>query len=344
MVRSILVPVALGGHGAHVTRAAWLARHSGAEMILLRITPDGQDAAEDEDEKARLMAAMDGRDISVKWADATGPQEILNFARAERVDLIVMATDPKWHMESGSTQDRAFQRFLLKSIEAKVVQESPCPVWLEPVSSSASMTLSRLVCVLDLKGNGERLIGFASRMADACETQLVLFHSTVSTRIFAPGQPRNVVELQRYHVEMAQSRIDQLQARCSTSAPRIVAIGDEVQALRNALKEMASPLVVLDRVSDRWGDNHKIFQIMRHCRAPVLIRAETMQSPKPVLRPRKSIDPFFLLLAAIGIGACLIYLAMYLAAHTDQCHFAAIRCQTPMDVLFPSNTSPTNTP
>lgn len=344
MVQSILVPIAPGGQGSHLPRATWLARRSGADIILLSITPPGQEAAGDEDEIARRMATLDAPDLSVRWVRARGspPQEILNVARTEMVDLIVMATDPKWHVESGRNQDRAFQRFLLRSTVAKVVQDAPCPVWLDQPSSA--MTLSRLVCVLDLKANGERLVAFAARMADACETRLVLFHSTASTRIFAPGQRRNLVELQHHQVEMAQSRLDELLARCATSAAKIVASGDDVQGLRNVLKEIPSPLVVLDRVSDRWGDNHRIFRIIRYCRASVLIRAEAAASRGPALRPRKGIDPFILLLAAIGIGASLIYLALYLAAHTDQCHFAAIRCQTPMDVLFPANAGPTATP
>jgi len=250
------------------------------------------------------------------------------------VDLIAMGIDPKWDIESTWNADRVFQRFLLNSTVAKVVQDARCPVWLDNSPSASSMKISNLVCYLDLKLNCERLIQFASRIAEECETQMLLFHSTVSTRIFAPGQPRNVVELQRYHIQMAESAIDQLQTRCSTSAAKIVAVGDGVATLCKTLKEFSSPLVVLERVSDRWGDNHKIFEIIRHCKTSILIRVEPKKDDLSAPIPRKGIDPFFLLLVSIGIGVALIYLIMHLAVQNDSCNFAAIRCQTPTDVLF----------
>jgi hypothetical protein len=245
-----------------------------------------------------------------------------------------MGTDPKWHMESTWNADRIFQRFLLNSTVAKVVQDARCPVWLDNSSSASSMKISNLVCFLDLNRNCERLMQFASRIGEECGAQMVLFSSTVSTRIFAPGQPRNVVELQRYHIQMAESAIDQLQTRCSTSAEKIVATGDGVAALYKTLKEFSSPLVVVERVSDRWGDNHKIFEIIRHCKTPILINAEPKKDDLSVPNPRKGIDPFVLLLMSIGIGVALIYLIMHLAVQNDSCNFAAIRCQTPTDVLF----------
>jgi hypothetical protein len=245
-----------------------------------------------------------------------------------------MGIDPKWYMESTWSADRAFQRFLLNSTVAKVVQDARCTVWLDKSSSASGMKISHLVCYLDLKVNCERLIQFASRIAEECETQMLLFHTTVSTRIFAPGQHRHVVELQRYHIQMAESEIDQLQTRCSTSAAKIVATGDGVAALCKTLKEFSSPLVVLERVSDRWGDNHKIFEIIRHCKTSILIRVEPKKDDLSVPNPRKRIDPFVLLLASIGIGVALIYLIMHLAVQNDSCNFAAIRCQTPSGVLF----------
>ena len=196
------------------------------------------------------------------------------------------------------------------------------------------MKISNLVCFLDLRINCERLVQFASRIAEECETQMLLFHTIVSTRIFAPGQPRNVVELQHYNIQMAESAIDQLQTRCSTSAAKIVAVGDGVAALCKTLKDFSSPLVVLERASDRWGDYHKIFEIIRHCKTSTLIRVEPKKDDLSVPNPRKTIDPFVLLLVSIGIGVGLMYLIMHLAVQNDSCNFAAIRCEMPADVLF----------
>ena len=246
-----------------------------------------------------------------------------------------MGIDPKWHMESTWQTDRVFQRFLLHSTVAKVVQDARCPVWLDNAPSARSMAISDLVCFLNLKLNCERLIRFASRIAGECEARMLLFHCTVSTRIFA--RPANPAMWSNCSVTMsrrAESAIDQLQVRCSTTAATVVMAGDAMAALGKTLKGYSAPLIVLDRVSDRWGDNHKIFEIIRHCRAPILIRAESKKTDPAAPSPRKTIDPFFLLLLSTGIGVALIYLIMHLALQNNGCNFAAIRCQTPTDVLF----------
>ena len=304
--------------------------------MILSVQPQGEQLVAGEIEWARLTAMMSAPDIPVRSAIVNGnpAHEILNAAGRERADFIVMGVDAKWHMDNGWNEDRAFQSFLLKSTVAKVVQGARCPVWLEQFSPSSGMRMSQLVCPLDLNRNCERLIRFASRIANEWTTELVLFHSTVSTRIFAPGQPRHTVDLQRHHIEMAENEIDQLQTRYSTSAAKVVATGDDVTALCKTLREYNSPLVVLERVSDRWGDNDKIFRTIRYCRTSVLIRIESEEEHVSVPTRRKRIDPFFVLLASIGIGVSIIYLAMYLATHADNCNFAAIRCQTPADVLF----------
>jgi nucleotide-binding universal stress UspA family protein len=319
-----------------VNRAVWLAQRNGSDIVLLCVRSHRDHSDADALENARLSVTLAAPEVCVRTITAIGSPalEILNMARREGVDIIVMGIDPKWHMESTWNADRAFQRFLLNSTVAKVIQDARCPVWLDKPSSAGTMKISNLVCFLDLKIDCGRLILFASRIAEECKTQMLLFHATVSTRIFAPGQPRNVVELQRYHVQMAESAIDQLQTRCSTSAEKIVAMGDGVAALCKTLKDFGSPLVVAERISDRWGDNHKIFEIIRYCKASILIRAEPKKDERSVPNPRKRIDPFVLLLASIGIGVALIYLIMHLAVQNDSCNFAAIRCQTPTDLLF----------
>jgi nucleotide-binding universal stress UspA family protein len=336
VIRSILVPVAPGRQCSHLSRAAWLARRSGAEIILLRVMPHSEQSAEDDLESAQLIATMDAPDISVRSLiiDGDPPREILNVARREKVDLIVMGVDKKWHI--GSSEERAFQHFLLKSTVTGVVQQTPCPVWLDKSSTSGSMSMSCIVCFLDFKINCEGLIKFAARIAEEYETRMLLFHSTISTRMFAPGKHPNAVQGQRNLIETAEREIDRLQTRCSTSATKVVAVGNGVESLRNTLKEFSSPLVVIERVSDRWGDNNKIYEIIRYCETSVLIRVEAKNDYVSVPSKRKSVDPFILLLASMAIGISLIYLTMYLAQHTDKCHFADIRCQAPSDLLFPS--------
>ena len=339
MIRSILVPVAPGRQCSHLSRAVWLARRSSAEIILLHVRPHNEQSADDDFESVQLIAMMNAPDISVRSLiiDGDPAREILNVARHERVDLIVMAVDQKWHMERGWSEERAFQRFLLKSTVTKVVQKSRCPVWLEKLSTSSGIGVSSIICFLDLKVNCEGLIKFAARIVEEFETRMVLFHSTASTRMFAPGQPRSAVLMQRELVEIAEREIDRLQTRCSTSAMKVVAAGNDVQSLSDTLKEFSSSLVVIKRVSPRWGDNAKIYEIIRYCKTSVLIRVEAKEDYPSDPSARLSLNPtiaLIMILASIATGVTLIVLIMHLALRTDNCHLAPVRCQTPVDLLF----------
>ena len=344
MIRSILVPIASGRQCSHLRRAVWLARHSGAEIILLHITPHREQSAEDNLESAQLVAIMDAPGISARSLNIDGDpaREILNVARRERADLIVMGVDQKWHI--GSSDERVFQRFLRNSTVTRVVQQAPCPVWLDKSPDPSSMELSCIICFLDFKLSCEGLIEFASRIAEEHQTRMLLFHSTSSTRMFAPGQHPNAVQMQRDLIQMAERQIDGLQTRCATSAAKVIAAENYVQSLNNTLKEFSAPLVVIERISNRWGDNHKIYGIIRHCETSVLIRVEAENDHVSDPGRRKRLDPAIVLLASMAIGVSLIYLAMYLAQHTDQCHFAAIRCQIPTDLLFAPKSEGTSSP
>jgi nucleotide-binding universal stress UspA family protein len=337
------VPIASGRQCSHLSRAVWLARHDGAEIILLRVTPHREQSADDGLENTQLAAMMDAADISARLLNIDGDpaREILNVARRERVDLIVMGVDQKWH--TGWSDERVFQRFLRNSTVTGVVQQAPCPVWLDKSPDHGSVDVSDIICFLDFKVSCDSLLQFAAGIAKEHEARMLLFHSTSSTRMFAPGQHPNAVQMQRDLIQMAERQIDGLQTRCATSAAKVVAAENYVQSLNNTLKEFSAPLVVIERISNRWGDNHKIYGIIRHCETSVLIRVEAENAYASGPGKRK-LDPIFVLMASMAIGISLIYLAMYLAQHTDQCHFAAIRCQTPTDLLFAPKSEGSSTP
>jgi nucleotide-binding universal stress UspA family protein len=349
LFKSILVPIAPGRRCPHLARAVSLARRGGAEIVILRVGPHAEQSADGDLEDAQRIAMEDAPDIPVRSLviDGDASHEIVNVARRERADLIVMGLDQKWRIKRGGDQERNFRKFLLKSTAVAVVQHAPCPVWLEKASVSTDMGMSCLVCVLGLRGNCEGLLKYAARIAEEYETRMVLFHSTVSARIFGPNQSRNVIELQRNLIETAEREIDRLQTRCSTSATKVVTAGNDMQSLSNTLTASGSELVVIDRVSDRWGDNNKIYEIIGCCESPVLVRVDIKTDHAPVRNTRRVVGPRMspvVLLASMAVGISLIYLIMYLAVHTDLCHFAAIRCQTPADLLFPSGQRPSSRP
>jgi hypothetical protein len=196
--------------------------------------------------------------------------------------------------------------------------------------------MSEMLCFLNMRLDCAPLVRFAARISDTCDSQLVLFHNINSPGIYAPGERRGVVEVQRYMIRTAEREIERLKRLCSVNASAVVVNGDDIQILTAALTAVESSMVIIDRVSPRWGDNNRIYEIIRGCPISVLIRAEMRndyEGATPLQRPSHSLTTIALLFTAMAIGALLILLIMYLAAHTDVCHLDPARCQASGDLF-----------
>jgi nucleotide-binding universal stress UspA family protein len=143
LYKRVLVPLdgSLLAEGA-IRHAFAIAESAGAELTLLYVvepisdllTMNGHALYVDEQLEGRTASAREyldrarhriaGRDVKVHVAVESGPpaEKILDHARAESVDLIVMAT----HGRSG------VKRWLLGSVANKVLQRAEVPVLLVP--------------------------------------------------------------------------------------------------------------------------------------------------------------------------------------------------------------------
>src|ERR1035438_8349590 len=139
--KTILVPIVFADTSRHVIhQAAWMERRFHSEMILLHVVtpfnyPAGileggheitardlhahivQQSQKELDET--LLPELDGIQVTRMLLRGDAAQEIVKTARDCNVGLIVMST--RGH--------GAFYRYLLGSVTAKILHESPCPVW-----------------------------------------------------------------------------------------------------------------------------------------------------------------------------------------------------------------------
>ena len=150
-MNKILLPVDFPNTELRVVRqAAYLARHFHCEIMLVHVVtplsyPAGvlesgheitardlhariiKQAQKDLDQS--LRQELDGIAVKRLLLKGDPAREIVQAARDEKVDLIVMST----HGHG------VFHRFLLGSVAAKVLHDSDCPVWTDSQLEEAPM-------------------------------------------------------------------------------------------------------------------------------------------------------------------------------------------------------------
>jgi nucleotide-binding universal stress UspA family protein len=286
-IHKILVPVVLADASRHVVhQAAWLARRFHAEVILLHVVtpfsyPAGlleagheitardlharvvQRAQEDLDQA--LQPELDGIAVTRLLLRGDPAQEIVRTARDRNVDLIMMSTNG----------DVAFYRFLLGSVTAKVLHETPCPVWtgahLEE-TPAREFSIRRVLCSVDLTPHSPHTAGLAAQMAAALDATLTLVHITSSVEVYGPGGSHVDPVRKQMLVGFASEEIAKLQHDIGIQAEVIIDSGNVPELLNRAAERTEADVLVIGHKLGRshLGDNGNGYGIIRESRIPVL--------------------------------------------------------------------------
>ena len=267
-------------------QAAWLARRVHAEMILLHVvTPLGYPAGileSGHEITARDLHAhmvqraqnyldqamgpeLDGIAVSRVLLRGDPAHEIVRTARDRNVDLIVMSTHGYG----------AFYRFLLGSVTAKVLHESPCPVWtgahLEE-TPAREFSIRRVLCSVDLTPHSSHTVLLAAEMAVAVDATLTLVHITSSVEIYGPGGSHVDPARKEMIVGFAAEEIAKLQQNIGTKAEVIIESGDVPELLNRAAEQTKADVLVIGHKLGRshLGDNGNGYGIIRESSIPVL--------------------------------------------------------------------------
>jgi nucleotide-binding universal stress UspA family protein len=267
---------------AHYVEA--FAGRFGSRLILLHVveTTIGQPgdlnfgglaALQYEDREARaeeMLRAFQSEELgnltSVERRVETGDpgRTIVRVARKENADLIMMPT----HGYGG------FRRFILGSITAKVLHDADCAVWtgvhMENAPPLENIAVRRILCALDLVNNTDRLIRFASALAEEYGAELILCHAVPGSE----AMPERVLdrELRRHLLSQAREQLQALVAASTVPARFIVEIGEVSRVVDEAAQSSQADLLVIGR-----GQHSGLGRLRTHSYA--IIR----ESPCPVL-------------------------------------------------------------
>jgi len=262
----ILLPVDFSERSLDAAREAEvLARHFHSRVTVLhvadphenefgRFEPGGVRALELE----RVLAHdFTGASISRIVRDGNPAEEIVGFAKANPVDLIVM----------GGHAYQPFESFLVGSVAADVLRNADCPVWLSVQAENGLPPIfRRVLCAVDLAPGTESVTNWAAEFAAAFAAQLFLLHVFRSRESDEPPDHPDewLSHSEREELEKARQKV-------GATAQILFAGGDIPEAVCRQAAKLHADLVVIGR-SPKAGDvgTTRIADYIRKSPCPVV--------------------------------------------------------------------------
>jgi nucleotide-binding universal stress UspA family protein len=193
-------------------------------------------------------------------------QTIVEFAAAEKCDLIVMPTHGYG----------PFRRFLLGSVTAKVLHDAICPVWTGPHMERApdfsSVHFQNVVCAIDLGVHSRFVLCWAAGFAREFGAHLTVVHAISSSSTRLGGfyfDPDWRTQLTRTAIE----RISFLKRELGVEAPVAIEAGEPPAVAATVAEAMKADLLVIGRGSTPRAHGHlptNTYAIVREAACPVV--------------------------------------------------------------------------
>lgn len=243
-----------------------------SEIVILHVEPPPGEDPEMNGDHERLAKRL--RDFlpaafarfNVKRIVRAGDPaaEIVRCAEDERSDLIMMPTHGYG----------PFRRFLLGSTTAKVLHDTPCPVWtgahLEQGPPVEWLKPEIVICAVDANPDNESVLRWAAKAAAKFNADLLLVH--VEGRLESPGEGYYSREFHRVALAEVNGKLERLQLAAGTRAQVLIDEGNITEAIAMAVEREKANLLVIGRgtpsPSGRLGAN--TYDIIRESRCPVV--------------------------------------------------------------------------
>ncbi|MBV8550609.1 MAG: universal stress protein [Acidobacteriaceae bacterium] len=165
--------------------------------------------------------------------------KIVEYARAEQVDLIMMPT----------RGCGPYRRFLLGSQTAKVLHDSDCPIWTsvhaDETLPTESVSYRKIASAVDLGSHTEPVLLWASGLASAFDARLLVIHVTRSVEpiVAEASMPDRQVEL----VRCATEQLTDLVKKLKVQAEIVVGSGSVIEETYNYAARFAADLLIIGR-------------------------------------------------------------------------------------------------
>ncbi len=220
--------------------------------------------AETEAAQSYLTDKFQGLKIHRVVVEGDAARGIDDYARENGMDLIMMPTHGYG----------LFRTLLLGSVTAKVLHDSPCPVWTGVHVEDApavSPEFATIMCGVDRTEDSVATMRFAGRLAHDNNAKLFLVHAIPGAEI-APDKYFDT-DLRQYLEQDARKTIAHLQETAGLVAPLCLGAGEVSHVVRDSALGHSADLVVIGRGKStrtlgRLRSN--VYSIIRDAPCPVI--------------------------------------------------------------------------
>jgi nucleotide-binding universal stress UspA family protein len=220
--------------------------------------------AETEAAQTYLKDGFEGLKVHRVVVEGDAAQAIDEYARENGTDLIMMPTHGYG----------LFRTLLLGSVTAKVLHDTPCPVWTGVHVEDApavSPEFATIMCAVDRTEDSVATMRFAYRLANDNQSRLFLTHAVPGAEV-APEKYFDS-DLRAYLEQDARKAIAQLQEQAGVTAPLCLGAGEVSHVVRDSALGHSADLVVIGRgratrTLGRLRSN--VYSIIRDAPCPVI--------------------------------------------------------------------------
>lgn len=220
--------------------------------------------AETEAAQSYLTDRLHGLKVHRVVIEGNAAETIDDYARENGIDLIMLPTHGYG----------LFRTLLLGSVAAKVLHDTPCPVWTGVHVQDApavSPDFAAVLCAVDRTEDSVATMRFACQLAQENDAKLVLVHAIPGAEV-APEKYFDT-DLRAYLEEDARKTIGQLQETAGVHAPLCLGAGEVSHVVRDSALGHSADLVVIGRghatrTLGRLRSN--VYSIIREAPCPVI--------------------------------------------------------------------------
>jgi nucleotide-binding universal stress UspA family protein len=157
---------------------------------------------------------------------------IAEAARASKCDLIMM-----------TTHAGRFQRMLLGSTTAEVLEHADCPVLTTQHAATVaprSLEHRKWICAIELGSDSERVLRYAKEASLEAGAKLTVIHAVQTDK--TGSEPEKAEKEKR-----ARNHIAELKRKVASEAPVQIAVGPVKESLVAAAQESSADVLVIGR-------------------------------------------------------------------------------------------------